>query len=29
MTPEEREKFREGMKSRCAVFGSRTAEPKA
>ncbi len=29
MTPEEREKFREGMKGRCGMFGSRTAEPKA
>ncbi len=29
MTPEEREKFRAGMKGRCGVFGSRTAEPKA
>jgi hypothetical protein len=29
MTPEERENFREGMKVRCGVFASRTAEPKA
>jgi hypothetical protein len=29
MTPEEREKFREGMRGRCGPFGSRTAEPKA
>jgi hypothetical protein len=29
MTPEEREKFREGMKGRCGPFGSRTVEPKA
>jgi hypothetical protein len=29
MTPEEREKFREGMSGRCGMFGSRTAEPKA
>ncbi|HXA75919.1 MAG TPA: hypothetical protein VNV41_02195 [Candidatus Acidoferrales bacterium] len=29
MTPEEREKFREGMKGRCGVFKARTAEPKA
>lgn len=29
MTPEEREKFREGMKGRCGPFGARTAEPKA
>jgi hypothetical protein len=28
MTPEEREKFREGMKSRCGAFRSRTVEPK-
>jgi chromate transport protein ChrA len=28
MTPEEREKFREGMSGRCGVFGVRTAEPK-
>lgn len=29
MTPEQREKFREGMKGRCGMFGSQTAEPKA
>jgi hypothetical protein len=29
MTPEEREKFKEGMKGRCGMFGSQTAEPKA
>jgi hypothetical protein len=29
MTPEEREKFREGMGARCGVFGSRAAQPKA
>lgn len=29
MTPEERERFREGMRGRCGMFGSRTAEPKA
>ncbi|MGH9494847.1 MAG: hypothetical protein ACRD3B_07615 [Candidatus Sulfotelmatobacter sp.] len=29
MTPEEREKFREGMRGRCGMFGWRTAEPKA
>lgn len=29
MTPEEREKFREGIKGRCSVFGSQAAEPKA
>jgi hypothetical protein len=29
MTPEEREKFREGMKGRCGMFGSPTAERKA
>jgi hypothetical protein len=29
MTPEEREKFREGMKGRCGPFGPRTAEPRA
>jgi hypothetical protein len=28
MTPEEREKFREGMRGRCAEFGHRTAESK-
>lgn len=26
MSPEEREKFREGMRGRCGFFGSRTAE---
>jgi hypothetical protein len=29
MTPEEREKFREGMRDRCGAFGSRTVESKA
>jgi hypothetical protein len=29
MTPEEQEKFREGMRGRCGVFGARTAEPEA
>jgi Ca2+/H+ antiporter, TMEM165/GDT1 family len=29
MTPEEREKFREGMRGRCGVFGSRAEERKA
>jgi hypothetical protein len=29
MTPEEREKLREGMRGRCGMFGSSTAEPKA
>jgi chromate transport protein ChrA len=29
MTPDEREKFREGMRGRCGPFGSRTVEPKA
>lgn len=29
MTPEEREKFKEGMRGRCGMFGSRSAEPKA
>ena len=29
MTPEEREKFREGTRGRCGVFGSRAAQPKA
>jgi hypothetical protein len=29
MTPEEREKFREGMRGRCGPFGSSAAEPKA
>ena len=28
MSPEEREKFREGMRGRCGFFGSRTAEPR-
>lgn len=28
MTPEEREKFREGMRGRCAEFGTRTAKSK-
>jgi Ca2+/H+ antiporter, TMEM165/GDT1 family len=28
MTPEEREKFREGMSGRCGMFGARAAEPK-
>ena len=28
MTPEEREKFREGMRGRCGPFGSQTVEPK-
>ncbi|HXW63255.1 MAG TPA: hypothetical protein VEJ45_11690 [Candidatus Acidoferrales bacterium] len=28
MSPEEREKFREGMRGRCGAFGSRTAEPR-
>jgi len=28
MTPEEQEKFREGMTGRCGIFGSRTAERK-
>ena len=28
MTPEEREKFREGMRGRCGEFGTRTAESK-
>jgi Ca2+/H+ antiporter, TMEM165/GDT1 family len=28
MSPEEREKFREGMKGRCGAFGPRTAEPR-
>lgn len=28
MTPEEREKFKEGMKGCCGPFGSRAAEPK-
>jgi hypothetical protein len=29
MTPEEREKFREGMRSRCGGFGAAAGEPKA
>ncbi|MGA8026236.1 MAG: hypothetical protein WB992_03765 [Bryobacteraceae bacterium] len=29
MTPEEREKFRQGMRHRCGVFGSPETEPKA
>jgi hypothetical protein len=29
MTPEEREKFRHGMRGRCGSFGSSAAEPKA
>jgi hypothetical protein len=29
MTPEEREKFRQGMRSGCGHFGAATAEPKA
>jgi hypothetical protein len=29
MTPEEREKFRQGMRGRCGTFGSSAAEPKA
>jgi len=28
MTPEEREKFRQGMRSRCAGFGAPTSGPK-
>ncbi|MGA8272117.1 MAG: hypothetical protein WB919_11215 [Candidatus Sulfotelmatobacter sp.] len=28
MTPEEREKFRDGMRGRCSHFGASTAEPK-
>jgi hypothetical protein len=28
MTPEQREKFREGMRGRCGAFGSPTTEPK-
>jgi hypothetical protein len=28
MTPEEREKFRQGMRGRCGPFGSPAAEPK-
>ena len=29
MTPEEREKFRQGMRGRCGHFGPPAAEPKA
>jgi hypothetical protein len=29
MTPEEREKFRQGMRGHCGRFGASTAEPKA
>ncbi len=29
MTPEERDKFRQGMRGRCGSFGSHAAEPKA
>jgi hypothetical protein len=29
MSPEEREKFREGMRGRCQIFGARAAERKA
>jgi len=29
MTPEEREKFRKGMRDRCGSFGAPAAEPKA
>jgi len=29
MTPEEREKFRQGMRGRCGAFGRAAAEPKA
>jgi Ca2+/H+ antiporter, TMEM165/GDT1 family len=29
MTPEEREKFRQGMRGHCGSFGSPTVEPKA
>ena len=29
MTPEEREKFKEGMKGRCGGFGSPATEPRA
>lgn len=29
MTPEEREKFKEGMKNRCGTFGSPATEPRA
>jgi hypothetical protein len=28
MTPEQREQFREGMRSRCGPFSSRAADPK-
>jgi hypothetical protein len=28
MTPEEREKFRQGMRSRCGGFGAPTSETK-
>jgi len=28
MTPEEREKFQEGMKGRCGIFGARATERK-
>jgi len=28
MSPEEREKFREGVRGRCGVFGPRMTEPK-
>jgi Ca2+/H+ antiporter, TMEM165/GDT1 family len=29
MTPEEREKFRQGMRGRCGSFGAAAAQPKA
>jgi hypothetical protein len=29
MTPEEREKFRQGMRGRCGTFGPPAAEPKS
>ncbi len=29
MTPEEREKFRQGMRGRCGSYGAPAAEPKA
>jgi hypothetical protein len=29
MTPEEREKFREGMRGHCGPFGPPAAQPKA
>ncbi len=29
MTPEEREKFRQGMRGRCGPFGAPAAQPKA